>query len=114
VWRGGDYDRWDLEVRRGILGGARTRLVAEEHGRGRQLVRVRVWPRCSAKGLAITLVYVTLSILAAHASAWGVAAALGAVVLLLALHTIHECGAATGTVLRALETVRTSQAERLS
>jgi hypothetical protein len=109
VRRGGDYDRWDLEVRRGILGGARTRLVAEEHGCGRQLVRIHAWPRCSAKGLAITLVYVTLSILAARASAWGVAAALGAVVLLLALHTIHECGAATDTVLRALETDRAAR-----
>jgi hypothetical protein len=105
VRRGGNYDRWDLEVRRGILGGARTHLVAEEHGRGRQLVRIRVWPRCSTKGLVIKLVYVTLSVLAAHASAWGVASALGAVVLLLALHTIHECGAAADAVLRALETI---------
>jgi hypothetical protein len=103
VRRGGDYDRWDLEVGRGILGGARTRLVAEEHGRGRQLVRVRAWPRCSAKGLVITLVYVTLSLLAAHASAWGVAAALGAVVLGLALRAGQECGAATDAVLQALE-----------
>ena len=117
VRRGGDYDRWDLEVGRGILGGARTRLVAEEHGRGRQLVRVRAWPRCSAKGLAITLVYVTLSLLAAHASAWGVAATLGMVVLFLALRAGQECGAATAAVLRALETnraVRNSKAERLS
>jgi hypothetical protein len=69
-----------------------------------------VWPRCSTKGLAITLVYVTLSVLAAHASAWGVAAALGAVVLVLALHTMHECGAATDAVLRALETLSYSKA----
>jgi O-antigen biosynthesis protein len=117
VRRGGDYDRWDLEVGQGILGGARTRLVAEEHGRGRQLVRVRAWPRCSARGLVITLVYVILSLLAAHASSWGVAAALGAAVLALALHAMHECGAATDAVLRALETdraVRNSKAERLS
>jgi O-antigen biosynthesis protein len=104
VRRGGDYDRWDLEMGRGILGGARMRLVAEEHGHGRQLVRVRTWPCFSAKGLVITLVYVTLSNLAAHASAWSVAVALGAVVLVLALRTMHECGAATDAVLRAFET----------
>jgi hypothetical protein len=109
VRHGGDYDRWDLEVGRGILGSARTRLVAEEHGHGRQLVRVRVWPRCSSKGLVIALVYGTLSILAAHASAWSVAAALGAVVLGVALHALHECGAATDAVLRALETDRAAR-----
>ena len=115
--QGGDYDRWDLEAGRGILGGARTRLVAEEHGRGRQLVRVRAWPHCSAKGLVITLVYAILSLLAAHASAWGVAAALGAVVLVLALRAGQACGAASAAVLQALETDRAvgdSKAERLS
>ncbi|HKO24574.1 MAG TPA: ABC transporter ATP-binding protein, partial [Chloroflexota bacterium] len=106
VRRGGDYDRWDLEVGRGILGGARMRLVAEEHGHGRQLVRVRTWPCFSAKGLVIALVYATLSILAAHASVWSVAAALGGVVLLLALQTLHECGAATDAVLRVFENDR--------
>src|SRR5438874_1701715 len=37
VVRGGDYDAWDLEVRGGLLGNARTALVIEEHGAGRQL-----------------------------------------------------------------------------
>jgi Kef-type K+ transport system membrane component KefB len=83
--------------------------VAEEHGRGTQLVRVRAWPRCSAKGLVIALVSVTLSILAAHASAWGVAAVLGAMVLGLALHTLHQCGAATDAILWALQTDRAAR-----
>ena len=64
-----------------------------------------------ATWLAITLVYVTLSILAARASAWGVAAALGAVVLVLALRTVYECGAATAAVLRALEPERAARDE---
>src|SRR5258708_5746690 len=45
VLRGGAYDTWDLEVRSGLLGVARVRLVVEEHGQGRQLGRFRVWPR---------------------------------------------------------------------
>jgi hypothetical protein len=43
--RGGRYDRWDLEVRGGWLGAARTLGTVEEHGRGRQLVRLKLWPR---------------------------------------------------------------------
>jgi GT2 family glycosyltransferase len=42
---GGDFDRWDLEVRGGWFGCARLRTVSEEHGNGKQLVRFRCWPR---------------------------------------------------------------------
>ena len=40
VARGGTYDRWDLQARRGFIGSVRIRLGIEEHGAGRQLVRV--------------------------------------------------------------------------
>jgi len=49
---GGDYDRWDFEVRGGLLGSSRARVAVEEHGAGRQLVRMRWWPRASRLGLA--------------------------------------------------------------
>ena len=54
VHRGGDYDRWDLEVRIGSLGSARVRMAVEEHGQGRQLVRFRVWPVWSHLSVALT------------------------------------------------------------
>ena len=50
VFRGGDYDRWDLEVRGGVLGGVRLRMMTEEHGGGKQLVRFKAsphWPIAS-------------------------------------------------------------------
>ncbi len=43
--RGGDFDRWDLHVRGGLLGAARLRIAVEEHGGGRQLTRYLAWPR---------------------------------------------------------------------
>src|SRR5262249_19061161 len=51
--RGGGYDRWDLEVRRGLLGAVRLLATTEEHGAGRQLVRFRLWPKCSVQGFAL-------------------------------------------------------------
>ena len=48
VERGGDFDRWDLQVRGGLFGSARVRFAVEDHGAGTQLVRARVspwWPR---------------------------------------------------------------------
>src|SRR5262249_41430743 len=42
--RGGPYDGWDLEAWSGLLGGARALSAVEEHGTGKQLVRLRTWP----------------------------------------------------------------------
>ena len=47
VARGSAWDRWDLEVSGGLLGGARVRMAVEEHGAGRQLIRFNAWPRWS-------------------------------------------------------------------
>ena len=103
VLRGGDYDRWDLEVRGGILGTARTLMAIEEHGAGKQLVRFRSWPVCSAKGLVPALLFAILSTGAALDHAWTVTAMLGVVAILLVLRTLLECATAMATVLRVLE-----------
>src|SRR5439155_326297 len=57
VVRGGDWDRWDLELRQGCLAAARLLAGTEEHGRGRQLTRFRVWARWSR--IAVASVSVT-------------------------------------------------------
>ena len=103
VRRGGDYDRWDLGVRGGILGAVRMCMATEEHGAGKQLVRFRSWPRCSAKGLVLTLLFAVLATGAALDHAWAVSAMLGVVAMLLALRTLQECATAMAAVLRVLE-----------
>jgi hypothetical protein len=103
VRRGGDYDRWDLEVRGGIFGTTRTRMAVEEHGAGKQLLRFRSWPTCSFIGLALILVFALLSIGAALAQAWTTSAILGIVALLLAVRIFEECVNAMATLLRVLK-----------
>jgi glycosyltransferase involved in cell wall biosynthesis len=76
VGRGGDWDRWDLEVRGGLLGRARLVMAVEEHGHGRQLFRFRVWPRYSRVAMAGTLALAVLAIGAAIDGAPTVAVAL--------------------------------------
>ena len=49
VKRGGDFDRWDLEVRGGLLGQVRAVGMIEEHGAGKQLFRLRAWPQIPAR-----------------------------------------------------------------
>lgn len=64
VLRGGNFDRWDLEVRGGMLGSARLIMGIEEFGGGKQLVRCRIWPHFSSGGLYFLTVWFSLSVLA--------------------------------------------------
>ena len=60
VVRGGDFDTWELEVRVGPLACARVRLAVEEHGAGRQMMKLRAWPRCSPHAAAVAAMLVAL------------------------------------------------------
>ena len=100
--RGGEFDRWDLEIRGGMFGTARTRMAIEEHGEGRQLVRFHTWPRCSPFGLVLILLSAILSMLGILGQASAAAWVFGVPAVLLALRTVYECAAATGAVLHVL------------
>src|SRR6266540_3893834 len=103
--RGGDYDRWDLEVRGGMFGAARTCMASEDHDWGRQLIRFRSWPRLSPKGIVPALLSAPLSTGAALDHAWIACAVLGVMSLSLVLLTLQECAAATAAVFRALRAI---------
>ena len=102
VRRGGEYDRWDLEVRGGILGAVRLRAVIEEHGAGRQLARFRSWPRCLPRGGVLTLLFGALAGGAALDRAWIACGLIGAIAGVLALRIHDECAAASAAVIDAL------------
>jgi GT2 family glycosyltransferase len=94
VRRGGDFDRWDLEVRGGALGSTRLLTAVEEHGQGRQMVRGRTWPHVAggASGTVTVLAVLALSAWFARAPlAAGVLVAAGAA---LAVRIVWECGRA--------------------
>jgi hypothetical protein len=102
VRRGGSYDAWDLEVRGGMLGGGRMIMAVEEHGGGRQLVRLRAWPICSPGGVVVSLGFGVFSAGAAAYGAWPACVVLGATSMLCIVRTLHECASAMGTTLHAL------------
>jgi hypothetical protein len=98
VVRGGPYDRWDLAVSGGVVGGARLVAAVEEHGSGRQLVRVRWWPRCSWLWAAAGVALVPLSVGAGMSGAWVASGLLSASAVLLIGAGIHQAGTASGAV----------------
>jgi GT2 family glycosyltransferase len=109
VTRGGDWDRWDLEVRTGTFGVVRLLTTYEEHGHGRQFVRFRVWPRATAASGA-GLALVALAAMAAGAGASIAAAVLGCAASLVAVRALADVGTATAAVLGVFES--TARAER--
>lgn len=102
VLRGGDFERWDLEVRGGALGSARLVMAVEEHGMGRQLVRVRWWVCPAPAGPALALLWGGLAVAAASTGAWIPGLVFGAAALWCAWRAAVDCGTATADIRRAL------------
>jgi glycosyltransferase involved in cell wall biosynthesis len=102
VRRGGDRDRWDLQAACGLFGGARLLSAVEEHGSGKQMVRIRVWPRVAVSAVVLCSLFLTLAILAATDAAWLASAILGGVTSLFLYRCIRECGAAIKSVRTAV------------
>lgn len=100
---GGDFDAWDLQVQGGLLGRARLLLAIEEHGAGRQLLRIRIFhsPTLQVNLLALTLALISLA--AALDTAWITSGILACLILLLLARSNHESGIAAGTLLDHVE-----------
>jgi hypothetical protein len=77
-------------------------MGVEEHGGGRQLVRLRCWPVIPVRGPVITVALVALALGAAHDHAWAAAAVLGLGALLPVLKALGESTIAMATLLPSL------------
>jgi GT2 family glycosyltransferase len=114
VRRGGECMRWDLEVAAGALGSMRLRAAIEEHGAGRQLMRVRLWPRVTRHVTLGTTCLVLVAIAAAVQHERTVAALLAAACGWLVACATYECARACAAVRDALTGARAGEACRPS
>ena len=87
VARGGNTDEWDLDVRGGVLGSLRARFALEEHGAGKQLVRLHTRLRTPSLATGATAVCAVLALGAALGGAVVAATALGLAAALLVRRT---------------------------
>jgi glycosyltransferase involved in cell wall biosynthesis len=101
--RGGNFDRWDLEVRGGLFGRIRFRMVLEEHGSGRQMIRLGSWPRPSRVGIVLTVAFGLIAILAAMDQAFFVSAILGGIAGVILFRSIGDCAIATYSYLHGIK-----------
>jgi hypothetical protein len=89
----------------------RMRLAVEEHGGGRQLLRIRSWPRFSRIGTGVALGFGALAAGAALSGAWIVAAVMAAVVAVIVTCVVKDCATAAGVLTTVLQ-AEASEAQR--
>lgn len=107
--RGGAFDRWDLEVCGGFLGGVRTLMTVEEHGAGRQMVRLRSWPIIQPTALAMLLVGLGLVAIGGTLAGMIGAVLLGVLWLAVVVRLAGDCAAATAAYLEAVNAIDPAQ-----
>jgi hypothetical protein len=78
-------------------------MTIEEHGAGRQFVRVRVWPQASRAGLAAAGLAVGVAAAGLAEGHWAPALLLGGAGVLIGLRAALACAAGTEAVLHALK-----------
>jgi hypothetical protein len=99
--RGGDFDDWDLEIRGGLLGGARITFVVEEHGAGRQMTRVRIRPWYSLGAVMLQALLVIMGLFSVFEGEWVAAALLATGTAVVFGRQVYECGGAVALAERA-------------
>ena len=109
---GGGYDDWDLEVQGGMLAAVRTRLAVEEHEAGRQMLRFRIWPRCSSSGSSILMLIVLLSVAAGYDHSWTAAGLLLSIAVILGGRMLYESALAMHKLTNVLEDFRRKTGEK--
>jgi O-antigen biosynthesis protein len=104
--RGGDFDGWDLRVRGGSFGSVRALFAVEEHGAGKQLVRIRMRLQVSRLAAAFATGTLLFAGAAFSASAWVAGAGLMMFGLLLVGLIFRDCGFAAGLWTRGVQSLR--------
>jgi O-antigen biosynthesis protein len=99
---GGGYDDWDLEIQGGVLAAARVRMAVEEHGSGRQMLRFRIWPRCSGVAFLICVAIACISFIAAYDQSWTAAGLLLGMSAILGGRIFYESALATHKITAVL------------
>jgi GT2 family glycosyltransferase len=102
IMRGGEYDRWDVEVRVGMVVSARLRMAVEEHACRAQLIRVHALLRRSMAALVVGALLTALAVGAALDHERFAATVLASLVAALVAWVLVESALVAGTVAYAV------------
>ena len=77
-------------------------IAVEDHGAGRQYVRLGLWPKCSGAGLAVTAFLASVAGAAATSAAWTAAVVFAGATVFVIARVAHEAGRALAVLDRAI------------
>jgi len=92
---GGEFDRYDLEANVGMFAFCRGLLVVEEHGAGKQLIRLRCRTRFSMFGGIPFIILVVLALIAVFGDFLVAAVILSALLLIIGAAMLSDAARAT-------------------
>ncbi|MEO8092630.1 MAG: glycosyltransferase [bacterium] len=101
VSRGGVFDRWDLQLQTGLFGSLRIGTTIEEHGDGRQLLRVRMQPKISVLWVTVAVALCALAIVGFQDGAPAVGIVGTLMLLLVVASRLGQLNAVVGAAHRA-------------
>lgn len=104
---GDDFASWDFAVRGGMFGVVRVQTMIEEHGAGRQLLRLRIRPFAPAPVAVVILASALGAVAAGVDGAWLAACALGCV----GAAALHLTSASVSSAHRTLDDALARHAE---
>jgi hypothetical protein len=110
VYRGGDFDDWDLSVSGGLFGSARALAMVEEHGAGKQLFRLRAWPRVPTAVIVVSVSIMLLAAAALAGGAWIAGLVLASGGLVFSFRAYLDCAAAMAQIRNAVARLEVSDA----
>ncbi|HET9433570.1 MAG TPA: hypothetical protein VFO37_07420, partial [Chitinophagaceae bacterium] len=85
VRRGGNYDKWDLQVSCGFFSSVRGLLTIEEHGSGKQLLRFNCHTHYSKTGMVLSGLFTVLAVIAIMASSYVAGSIMGFIALIFSV-----------------------------
>ena len=108
VQRGAGLDRYDIHAAGGLLGGARLLSAVEEHGGGRQMLRIRTWPKPALSAIVAAVASMALATIAGLDGSWAACVVLGLIAFAIVLRSALECSAALNSMAAATEELAAS------
>jgi O-antigen biosynthesis protein len=103
IWRGGDFEQWDLKMKGGEFGMAEICMAAEDHKEGHQYLRFRLKPIFTRRTKFLLAIFSLTMILALIDSAWIPATFFGVITLIVMSRAICDSSIASGSFSDAIQ-----------
>ena len=90
VKRGGEFDRWDIQVSNGMFSKCTGLLTIEEHGAQKQYLKFKCNPGYSTGAYLLTMILLVSGMITVSLSLWAVSLVIASIAFIFALRFILE------------------------